>query len=876
MEMSITAAIKNWLTDTTQYKAGELYPQGSYSIYKLLAKVLAKVEIADEHVEKMTSLGDRGLLVYAIKHKSQLDSLILKDLADRHNFPAPTYCHGINMTFWQPFPIACKVIVSTLLRWSVNKKFRQAARSGHLEKRISEKKTVLIHLGSSEFFENAFVTKTLAQLAKIQTSMETPIYLAPVLVTYSRRRLLEEEGIFSILFGQEEHMGPLRRVLTFLRFAGKTSVVIAEPIKLADYLAENRTFSLEEAAVNLRRELIDRIDEEKASIVGPVLKSREEIINITLADERLQETIIRLAAKEKKSPESLQRTARKHLQAIAADYNEGLIQVWARLLTWLWNNIYDGLVVDREGLARIRNISKKMPFVIIPCHRSHIDYLVLSYVFYKHKIQLPFVAAGDNLSFWPIGYIFRKSGAFFLRRTFKGSDIYGEVFAEYLKTLLKEGLPLEFFIEGGRSRTGKMVLPKYGLLSMIIQAYQQKACNDLAFIPIYIGYDKVVEEKAYLNELAGAEKEREKTTDVLKSSKILRKRFGSVYVNVGNPILLKSYLAEQEKTLTEMTVTERQSFYRKIGYEIVLAIDKVSVVTPFSLVAAGLLSHDRRGITHEELMEVLDGYYEYLTHRNVKFAATFSHRQRALDDALTLFDQSGTISRIGAEDEDEDIEEVVYSLEEEKRLGLEYYKNNILHFFLPLSFVAASILSSRGDMILLSQIMDDYQFFKRLFRHEFIFDDRLDDLDEVNDVLAYLNKREMLFAQERSQRTWIEVTGAGRAHLRPFSGLIHNYIESYWVVVRGCSYLRKKAKSEKEFIKKLHHLGTKIYRKGEIMRAEALSQANYTNALRFVREDEVLNLGDVFIKGEKSKTPLYTLADIKRLESLRRRLFRFL
>ncbi len=874
--MSITRAIKNWLKDTAQYKAGELYQQGSCSIYKLLAKVLAKVELADEHIEKMRKLGENGLLIYAIKHKSQLDSLILKSLADRHNFPAPIYCHGINMIFWQPFSVAYKVIISALVRRSVNKKHRQEGRLGHLERLITERKTAIIHLGSSEFFENTFVTKTLTRLAKAQTSGEEPIYLVPVLVTYSRRRLLEEEGIFTILFGQEEHMGPLRRILTFLRFAGKTSVIMAEPIKLADYLAENHTIPLEEAALNLRGELIDRIDEEKTSIVGPVLKSREEIINITLGDERLQETIARLAAKEKKSPESLRQTARKHLQAIAADYNEGLIQVWARFLTWLWNNIYDGLVIDREGLAGIRTLSKRMPFVIIPCHRSHIDYLVLSYVFYKQKIQMPFVAAGDNLSFWPIGYIFRKSGAFFLRRTFKGSDIYGDVFAQYLKTLLKEGLPLEFFIEGGRSRTGKMVLPKYGLLSMIIQAYHEKACNDLALIPVYIGYDKVVEEKAYLNELTGTEKEREKTTDVIKSSKILRKRFGSVYVNVGKPILLKSYLAEQEKTLTEMSITERQSFYRKIGYEIVLAINKVSLVTPFSLVAAGLLSHDRRGITHEDLMQVLDGYYEYLTHRNVKFASTFSNRQRALYDALTLFDQSGAISRIGADDEDEEIEEIVYSLEEEKRLGLEYYKNNILHFFLPLSFVAASILSSRADLIPLSQIIDDYQFFKRLFRHEFIFDDRMDDLDEVNDVLAYLNKREMVFAKERLQRAWIEVTGAGRAHLRPFSGLIHNYIESYWVVVRGCTYLRKKAKSEKEFIKKLHHLGTKIYHKGEIMRTEALSQANYANALRFVREDEVVQFGDIFIKGKQSKTPLYTLADAKRLESLRRQLFRFL
>ncbi|MDZ4163650.1 MAG: 1-acyl-sn-glycerol-3-phosphate acyltransferase, partial [Smithellaceae bacterium] len=622
--MTITARVRQWIAETGEYKAGVLYKRGEYTIYRLVKRFLSRVEISDEHIEELRKLGEQGVVVYAIKHKSQLNCLILDDLAERNIFPAPSYCHGVNMTIWQPFPIAWKVFISSLFRRTFKKKPREAGRLGHLEGVIKDQRHVIIHLGSSEFFDNEFVDRTLTRLIKSQKDLDVSVFLVPVLITYGRRRLREEEGIISILFGQDEHTGPLRRVITFLRYASKASVIMAEPIKLSDYLEDNQALSTEALAGNLRGELIDRIDDEKASIVGPVLKSREEIINITLRDDLLREVIEELAVKEKKSYEALNRQARKNLQEIAADYNDALVELWARFLTWLWNNIYDGLVIDREGLAKIRSLSKKMPFVIIPCHRSHIDYLVLSYVFYMHKIQMPFIAAGENLSFWPIGYLFRKSGAFFLRRTFKGDVLYGEVFAKYLKILMQEGLPMEFFIEGGRSRTGKMVLPKYGILSMIIQAYQEKACNDLAMIPIYIGYDKVVEEKAYLNELAGAAKEREKTTDVIKSGKILGKRFGSVYVNVGEPVLLKSYLAEQEKSLTEMNTSERQSFYRKIGYEIVLAINEVSVVTPFSLVATGLLSHDRRGIAHEELMEVLDGFYEYLTHRKVRFSATFS------------------------------------------------------------------------------------------------------------------------------------------------------------------------------------------------------------------------------------------------------------
>ena len=293
-----------------------------------------------------------------------------------------------------------------------------------------------------------------------------------------------------------------------------------------------------------------------------------------------------------------------------------------------------------------------MPFVVIPCHRSHIDYLLLSYVFYKNNIQMPFVAAGTNMQFWPMGSIFRRTGAFFLRRSFKGNMLYGEVFSKYLKILIQEGLTIEFFIEGGRSRTGKMALPKYGLLSMIIQAFMEGAAEDLAAIPVYVGYDRVIEESSYLKELGGADKLTEKATDMIKSSKILRKRYGHVYVNIGEPIFLKSYLASFEKSYEAMTVEERQSLYRKIGYEIVLAINRVSVVTPFSFISAGLLCHDRRGISYTDLMEVLGIFRDYLNLKQVKLAATFADEQRAIENALLLFVQAGLISRVG-EDEEE-------------------------------------------------------------------------------------------------------------------------------------------------------------------------------------------------------------------------------
>lgn len=877
--MSIMSAIRSWTTEIGVYYSGSLYREDNFPLSRLIGKVLSKVGMADERAAFLKSLSAEGVVVYALKNKSQLNSLILRDLSVRKGIPRPAYCHGINMLTWQPFPMALRAIISFAVHRLFRKNPAALDRLGHLEGVIRRGESAIVHLGESEWIDNPFVEETLTRLLAIQETLERPIYLCPQLITYGRRREKEDESLINILFGQSDARGPLRRVITFLRYSNKAAVVSTEVVNLTEFLRSGETTPREELVRQLRAELIDRIDDERKTIVGPVLKSREALIGMVMQDRGLVGLMGEVAARShRRGYPAVRRQARRYLDEIASDYNETFVEIWEKVLTWLWNNIYDGVVVDGDGIAKIRNVSKKMPFVIIPCHRSHIDYLLLSYIFYKHNIQMPFVAAGTNLSFFPMGYIFRKSGAFFLRRSFKGNDLYAMVLAKYIKVLLKEGLPLEFFIEGGRSRTGKMVMPKYGILSMILQAFQEKACEDLAVIPVYIGYDRVIEEKAYLQELGGAPKEKERATEMIKSGKVLRKRYGRVYLNVGEPLTLKAYLEAQEKPLDQMTVEERQSLYRKIGYTIVQSINKVSVVTPFALTAAGLLCRDRRGISLGELREVMTLFHDYLSSRKVAFAMTFADREKAVDEALSLFDQSDLISRMGAEDgEEEEVEEIVYSLEDDKRMNLEYYKNNILHYFLPVSFVATAILTSTDDLVPLNRIVDDYRFFKRLFRHEFIFDDQKTDLEEVQETLAYLRDRGMIAGFAKDEQPWIEVKGRGRTQLIPFAGLIHNYMESCWVVVRGCYYLRKGPRSEKDWLKGIRGLGERMYRKGEIRRAEALSQSNYQSAIRYLQDVQIVTVTEVQEKGEKRPEKRYAMTEDKvQMESLRRRLFKFM
>jgi glycerol-3-phosphate O-acyltransferase len=861
--------------DDQEYYSGCIYKERDILRFRPVRAYLSKVSISEEGVKALKELAGRGAIVYAIKQRSKLNSLILSDIARRHDLPEPVYCHGMNMSFWHPLSKMLKFLWSSMLRRFKKDEVTRRAKLDFLERKVAHQETIIIHLGESEFIESRSAEDAVESLLNLQERVSFPIFIVPFLVAYGRRREKENESLINILFGQMEHTGTLRRLITFMRYSNQAFVLPTQPVNLVDYLSENKDRKKDDLIHELRGELIGRIEEEKEAIVGPALKSRAELIGMVMHDPNLNRFLDEYAKKNKRDKKSLVKEVHRYLYEIAADYQETWIEIWLRVLTWLWNTVYDGLSVDSEGLARLRQLSKKMPFVIISCHRSHIDYLLLSYVFYKNNIQLPFIAAGNNMSFFPMGYVFRRSGAFFLRRSFRGNVVYGEVFSKYMATLLREGLPLEFFIEGGRSRTGKMVMPKYGLLSMIIQAYQDRYCENLACVPVYVGYDRVIEEKSYLNELAGQPKKQENTVEMIKSTKVLRKRYGRVYINVGEPIVMKEYLDAQEKPIDQMTLEERQSLYRKIGYETVLEINKVSVVTPFSLVASGLLSHDRRGISQDELNAILSDFFDYLSTRQVRIAETFSHREKAIADALNIFCQTDIISKVEADEEEEELQEVVYSLSDSKRLNLEYYKNNILHFFVPICFVATSMVKHADDMISLTKIMSDYKFLKWLLWNEFIFDERRDDVDEVQDVLDYLHKKMLIVTAERDGEVWIETKSRGHARLKPFAGLIHNYLESCWIVMRSMVYLKKKPLTQKEWLAKIRPLGDRIFRKGEILRAESLSNANYVNAIKFLEDAELVVSQTEGKSGKEER--VYRLTDNRaQMEVLRRRLFKFL
>ncbi len=229
----------------------------------------------------------------------------------------------------------------------------------------------------------------------------------------------------------------------------------------------------------MRSALHHHLARETRAVFGPPVKSTDRIIDETLRDRTLRKSLDEVAAESNRRPESVQREARRNLEAIAAQPSPTTLAFVSPVLAWVFNRIYDGIEVDEAGLERALKAASKAPVVLCPSHKSHVDYLVMSWVLWNRGYAVPLVAAGANLSFWPLGPLLRRCGAFFLRRSFKDDKVYAASFSAYVKKLVHDGVHQEFFPEGGRSRTGKLLQPKLGMFTWQVDAVLEGARNDL-------------------------------------------------------------------------------------------------------------------------------------------------------------------------------------------------------------------------------------------------------------------------------------------------------------------------------------------------------------------------------------------------------------
>jgi 1-acyl-sn-glycerol-3-phosphate acyltransferase len=308
----------------------------------------------------------------------------------------------------------------------------------------------------------------------------------------------------------------------------------------------------------------------------------------------------------------LNRLSRNIIDAMAADVNsKGMVMAAFCVVHAMLNRLYhQGIHVKENDIYELRQTALKaeaqgIPLIFLPCHRSHMDYIVLSYIFLKLGISLPFIAAGNNLDLPLVGNILRREGAFFIKRKFDKDPLYAAIFKEYIECLLEDGINLEVFIEGTRSRTGKLLNPKFGVLKVIIEALLRGRISDVYFIPISIGYDKVIETSSYVDELMGRPKEAESLSGIMASTKLLQLKLGRIDIRFASSFSLKRYILEQTQSRSDFDPYQKHDSFllllRSIGYRICSDMNRVAVIMPTALVGTILLSLNGRGIGKDEV-----------------------------------------------------------------------------------------------------------------------------------------------------------------------------------------------------------------------------------------------------------------------------------
>jgi glycerol-3-phosphate O-acyltransferase len=794
----------------------------------LLYRLFKRTELNESARESLKQMHKEGTVVFAIKYRSQLDYLLAHYHFKLKRLPPPTIAFDLNMSLLLPFTHFVKVVFSQMAYFYRHRHLPSPYETGFYRKAMHAGVTSLIFLIDPKGFIRHFVhaEKDPVQfLLETQRDMERPIFLVPQLALFEKGPEKDHAGLKDILFGYKDYAGVIRKSVLFFRHRRKAYVDFGQPLNLMAYLqGQTEGRHLHEMAMEIRSMLIESIDQRKRVVLGPIMKSREQTKEMVLMDKKVSEKIEAVATSERKELWEVRKQAGQYFDEIAADFNITYVRLFDMGLRWLWKKIFEGIEVDTSALATVREWASKGPLIYVPSHKSHIDYLILNYVLHANHMHIPRIAAGSNLTFWPAGYIFRKSGAFFIRRSFKQPRLYVEVFSRYIKALLQEGHPIEFFIEGGRSRNGKLVLPKTGFVSILLHAHKEGYCKDLIFVPASIVYDRILEEKSYIKEIEGGSKERESLKHLISARRFLKSQYGKVYLRFAQPLSLNEYLAHSRPSMAEKT--------RRFAFDIAKAINEVTLVTPLSLVATAILAYHRRGFLYSEILETVESLRDILKGSGVALAASLNDLPRAVQETLSLLITWKIVETL--EDVDPE-EETFYFVEEEKKLELEYYKNSVVHFFLPHALVATSLLTGREEVKSWDALVSDCEFMKDLLKNEFFFNGSEALKQSILPAIDYFLEASLL--ARAGTNGGFKITKLGFDKLPIWFGMIKTFLESYWIAARTLGQRKNLDMKEEAVLKKMGSLGRRLYKLGVVEQIEALSRLNFANAIAFIHRD---------------------------------------
>jgi glycerol-3-phosphate O-acyltransferase len=556
--------------------------------------------------------------------------------------------------------------------------------------RFSQRFVVLRPLGGLFFRRpKAGGSHRLRSLVEAATGHTDDLLLIPVAI-YWGRSPDRERSLFKLLFAENWDVASRTRKFFATLIHGRNTLMrFSHALALSSIVHDDIDSNI--AFRKVSRILRVHFRKRRTATVGPDLSHRRSLVKQVLLAPNVKRAIAVEAGDDPKKRGLAEKKVHDYVMEIAADISYPTIRVILRFLRWLWNRIYDG--IELNHIQRLRDVAKEKVLVYVPCHRSHFDYMLLSYICYVEGLQPPHIAAGINLNLPVLGPILRRGGAFFLRRTFKGNRLYAAVFDAYVYQILVRGYSIEYFVEGGRSRTGRLLEPKGGLLAMTVGSYIQDPKRPVVFVPIYFGYEKLIEGGSFISELGGAEKRKESLVGLIRSIKALRENFGRVYVNIGEPIELDALLdgIRPDWRETASNNGERPSWLNeavdKLGQEIMSGINATAAVTPISLLASVLLATPKQKIGAIELSSQLQLSLNLLN--QFRFSNSVTLPDMSPEEIIAHGEELHVISRTTHPMGD------VIHMAETTAVLMTYFRNNILHLLAVPASVACCFIQGR-------------------------------------------------------------------------------------------------------------------------------------------------------------------------------------
>jgi len=806
---------------------------GERSARSWLDRWFRDVKVAREAADELGALSSRGPVVFVLRSAGLLGFLFLAWVCRRLELPPVRVALGLS----GPGP------------WL----FRVRRSRGALESALSRGESAVV------FLAGAAGPDPFPALSALQRRVGRPILLVPALLVWSRRPRKLKLSLPDILFGTPDAPNRLANAVAFLRNRHRAFLRLGRGTDVRG-LQESRPGD-DDAVTGrvLRTALHLHLAQEFRAAVGPRIKTADRVRDQVLRDKGLKRALER-EARERPAPlPALEAEARSDLRELASRFSPGFIEVVRPFFNWFFRRTYDSVEVDEVGLERLKRAAALAPLVLCPSHKSHVDYLALSLLLYDNGLTPPHIAAGINLSFWPFGAFARMGGAFFIRRTVKGDRIYTAVLRAYVKQLLRDRFPQEFFLEGGRSRTGKLLFPKTGLFSMEVDAWLDGAAEDILFVPVAVDYEHLMEARSYARELAGGEKRPEDLKGLWKARKVLGRKFGRMYVQFQEPVSLRDLAGQRlgagARTLAPDEVmaspeappgpaagagqadSAKRELVQALANRVAWGIAEAITTTPVGLLAAVLLSHARRGIPADEVAGRIELLRRLAAEDGARFARGLREapadprRPGALADAMTRLVGDGLVQVVEAAGE------VIYVVPEDKRPLLDFHRNAVLHRYVALSLVASALRAS-GPSAPLPEVKERARFLSRLFKLEFMYrvDRSFDGIfeDQVDQLVR-------LGAARREGDSL--AVGPERGTLQFFAALTRPYREAYRVAADAvlAAFPGGEASDRKALVRLALERGRAAFLASRIAHREALSKATLENAVEWLAQQGALS-----------------------------------